>query len=68
MPVNSLMPSVFIMRVGDLLRLPGLQAIVLDNELNRNAAELAAFGGLIDELEGIADILRRDSRRGRIVW
>ena len=43
MPVNSLMPSVFMHLVGDLLALAGLQPVILDDELERNAAELAAL-------------------------
>ncbi len=66
-PVNSLMPSVFIMRSAICFALTGLQAVVFDNKLNRNAAELAVFG--IDrELEGIADDPDRDSHRDRTMW
>ena len=67
MPVNSLMPSVFMHAVGDLLALAGLQAVVLDHELHRHAAELAALH--VDrELERVADVLRRDSRRDPTAW
>ena len=54
MPVNSLMPSV--LRNLSAICLPaGLQAVVLDDELHRHAAELAAFQ--VDrELEGVADV------------
>ena len=53
--------------VGDLLALTGLQPVVLDHQLDRNAAELAAFH--VDrELEGVADIGCRDSRRDPTAW
>ena len=53
--------------VGDLLALTGLQSVVLHHDLDRHAAELAAFE-VDGELEGVTNVGTDIAGRAPTVW
>ena len=64
MPVNSLMPSVFMKRSAICLPWPGFRPSSSTTQLHRHAAELAAFH-LDREVEGVAHVLPEIAARPR---